>query len=138
MIDALSHVNWLAVLAASVAQFVLGGIWFMVLVGKPYAAALGIEGRPPQKPGALFLVGPFLCGAVIIATTAALLRALGITTYGDALALGAVVALGYLVPMTVTIAINPLFPRPLYYALVNAPFFVVGSLMACAILTAMS
>ena len=138
MIDALSHVNWLAVLAASVAHFILGGIWFGAVVGKQYAAALGIADRPAQKPGPLFLAGPFACGAIIVVTTAILLRTLGFATYGDALALGALVGIGYLAPMTVNIAINPLFPRPFYYALLNAPFFIVGSLMSCAILVALS
>ena len=138
MIDALSHVNWFAVLVASIAHFALGGIWFAGLVGRHYAAALGITGQPQQKPGPLFLAGPFVCGAITITTTAILLRALGITTYSDALALGVLVGVGYLMPMTVTIAINPLFPRPFAYSLVNAPFFIAGSLMSCAILMALS
>lgn len=138
MINALSHVNWFAVVVASVAHFVLGGIWFAALVGEHYAAALGIADQPRQKPGPLFLAGPFVCGAITITTTAVLLRALGITTYGEALALGTLVGVGYLVPMTVTIAINPLFPRPFAYALLNAPFFVASSLISCAILVALS
>lgn len=138
MINALSHLNWLAVMVASVAQFILGGIWFAGLVDKRYAAALGIADQPQQKPGPLFLAGPFVCGAITIATTAILLHTLGITTYGHGLALGALVGLGYLAPMTVNIAINPLFPRPFYYGLLNAPFFIVGSLMSCAILVTLS
>ena len=77
MIDALSHLNWLAVLAASVAHMVLGGIWFAALFKTPYAVALGIADRPQQTPGALFLVGPFVCSAVNIATSALFIRALG-------------------------------------------------------------
>lgn len=138
MIEAFSQVNWLAVLAASVAHFFLGAIWFMALFGKQYAIALGIADRPAQTPGPLFIVGPFFCSAVNITTTAFLLRALGITTYGDALVLGAVVGVGFLVAMTVNIAINPLFPRPFHYSLINGPMFVIGSLMSCAILVAMS
>lgn len=134
MINALSHVNWLAVLAASVAQFILGGIWFAGLVGKPYAAALGIAGQPQPKPGLALLAGPFLCGMATVTTTAMLLRALGIAEFADALALGALAGLGYLVPMTVNIAINPVFPRPFYYSLLNAPFFLAASLVSCAIL----
>ena len=137
MTEALSHVNWIAVLAASVAHFILGGIWFAALFGKRYAQVLGIADRPPQKPGAIFMIGPFVCGLVTIATTAVLLRALGITSYGDALALGALVGVGYLSAMTLNIAINPLFPRPFAYTLLNAPMFVIGSLMASAILVAM-
>lgn len=138
MIDALSHVNWLAVSIASVAHFMLGGIWFVGLVGEQYAAALGLADRPQQRPGPSVLAGPFVCGAVTIATTAILMVALGIATYGGALALGGLVGVGYLVPMTVNIAINPLFPRPFYYALLNIPLFVVGSLMSCTILVALS
>ncbi|UJR78535.1 DUF1761 domain-containing protein [Sandaracinus amylolyticus] len=134
MIVALSQVNWLAVVLASVAHFVLGGVWFMGLFGKQYAAALGIADRPPEKPSAIFLVGPFVCSAATIVTSAVLMRALGITTFADALGLGLVVGVGYLVAMTVNIAINPLFPRPLHYAAINAPMFVLGSLMSCAIL----
>ena len=138
MSDALSHVNWPAVLAAAVANFLLGGFWFVVLVGKFYPVALGIADRPPQKDGALSLVGPFACGAVTIATSAILLRALHITSYGNALELGLLVGLGYLVPMTLNSAINPLFPRPFFYTLLNAPYFIVGGLLSCTILTALS
>ena len=131
---ALSHVNWFAILAAGVAHFLLGGLWFGALVGRRYANALGIADRPPQTPGLSLLAGPFVCGTIVITASALLLRALGIANYGDALGLGALVGVGYLVPMMVTIALNPLFPRPFYYAVLNAPFFIVGSLMSCAIL----
>lgn len=138
MTEALAHLNWLAVLAATAAHAVLGGVWFMALFGKQYAIALGIADRPPQKPGALFIAGPLVCSAITIATTAFLLRALQITTFGSALALGLTVGVGYLTAMTVNIAINPLFPRPFHYALINAPMFVIGSVMSSAILVAMS
>lgn len=138
MLEALTHVNWLAVLAASVAHSVLGGVWFAGLFAKAYARALGIADRPAQKPGPLLIIGPFVCSAVNIATTAWLLKALAITTYGDGLALGLVIGVGYLAAMTVNIAINPLFPRPFRYALINAPMFIIGSLISCSILVAMS
>lgn len=138
MNEAFSHINWLAVFTASIAHFMLGAVWFTVLFGKHYARALGIDDRPPQSPKLLFLVGPFICSGVTIATTAFLLRAIGITTYGEALLLGLIVGIGYLVAMTVNIAINPLFPKPFYYSLINAPMFIIGSLMSCIILIAMS
>lgn len=137
MLAAFLHINWLAVLVATIAHFILGGVWFAALFGGRYAQALGIADRPPQKPGLIFMVGPLLCGAVTITTTALLLRALAITDYDDALMLGAIVGIGYLGAMTVNIAINPLFPRPFYYALINVPMFLIGSLMSCGILVAM-
>lgn len=138
MYAAFSQINWIAVVVATVAHFILGGVWFAALFGKAYAKALGIDGRPPQKPGPIFMIGPLLCGALTIVTTAFLLRALVITGYADALTLGAIVGIGYLGAMTMNIAINPLFPRPFFYALINIPMFLIGSLMACAILVSMS
>ena len=132
-----SQTPWWPVLAASVAHFMLGGLWFTALFGKAYARSLGIEARPPQKPEARFLIGPFVCSAINIITTAWLINALGITRQADALVLGLVVGIGYLAAMTVNIAINPLFSRPFRYALINAPMFILGSVMSCAILVAM-
>lgn len=138
MIASFAQINWLAVLVATMANFILGCVWFAALFRKQYAQALGIAGRPPQKPGPLFIAGPLLCGALIVATTAFLLRALAITDYAGALALGAIVGSGYLGATTMNIAINPLFPRPFHYALLNVPFFLIGSLVSCVILTAMA
>lgn len=137
MNDAFAQLNWIAILAAAVAHFVLGGVWFGALVGRHYQVALGIADRPPQKPTAIFFVGPFLCALVTIVTSAVLIRMLGSIGYGDALALGALVGIGYLGAMTLNIAINPLFPHPFRYALINVPYFLFGSVLSCVILVAL-
>ena len=87
MTGAFSQMNWLAVLVATVAHFGLGGVWYMVLFPKQYRASLGKGDPQAQTPGPQFIVGPVVCSALNIATTTFLLRALGITTYGDALLL---------------------------------------------------
>lgn len=135
MLKAFGDVNWLAVAAADVVLFAFGAVWFLFVVARAYRIALELEGEP-QKPSALFIAGPFLCQSIVIATTAVLIRALGITTYAGALQFGLIVGLGYLLPMVVNIAINPKFPKPLFYSLINAPFFVLSSLIASTILVA--
>lgn len=138
MTDVMGSVSWFGVFVAAVAHFFLGGVWFMGLVGKQYGIALGRNDPPDQKPAPLFIVGPFVCSTVTIVTTALLLGALGVTSYRGAIALGLVVGLGYLTPMVVNIAINPNFPRPFFYSALSAPFFVIGSVMTCVILVALS
>lgn len=137
MINGFFQINWLAVLVATIAHFALGGVWFAVIFGKQYARSLGIADRPAQKPGLIFMVGPLMCGAVTIVTSALLLRQMAITDFRGALTLGTIVGVGYLGALTVNIAINPLFPKPFSYALINVPMFLIGSIMSCAILTAM-
>lgn len=138
MLDQLAQINWLAILAATVANAMLGAAWFMGIVGKRYAIALGRTDLGDQKPSALAIVGPMACGLVVTVTDAVLLRSLGITTYGATLWFGALTGAGYLVAQTVNIAINPNIPRPFYYSALNAPYFLLGNLVSCAIITAMS
>lgn len=52
----------------------------------------------------------------------------------DALSLGFVIGVGYLLAMCMTIAINPNFPRPFYYTMVNANYFLVNILVTSAVL----
>jgi MFS family permease len=56
------HVNWLAVLAAALLSFVLGGIWYSGLFAKPWQAAAGVSdeqmksGNKPLMFAAAFLL----------------------------------------------------------------------------------
>lgn len=137
MFDLSFSINWLAVLLASVALQGLGAAWFMALFSRPYAAALGRTDLAGQRPEPLFIAGPLVCGVVLTLTNAVLLRSFHVTSVGSALVFGAVTGVGYLASTTVNVAINPNIPRPLFYGLVNGPFFVVGNLISCSILAAM-
>ncbi|WP_295184594.1 DUF1761 domain-containing protein [uncultured Brevundimonas sp.] len=138
MITALLSINWLAVLAAAALNFVLGGAWFMVLFKRQYAEAMEIEAAPEEKPGFTIIVGPFICSLVVIATTAFLFRLISVTEMSTALTLGAVLGIGLLGAQTVTIAINPNFPKPFYYSAINVPYFLIGSLITSAVLVLMT
>ena len=125
MLTALSDNNWFAVVASTAVFAVLGGLYFTTVVAGPYRVALGNENRELPKPGPLFSVGPLVSSLVVVITCAVLLGTLGYDTLGDAVAFGLVVAIGFLVAQTANIAINPNFPKPLLYTLVNAPYFIV-------------
>lgn len=89
---------------------------------------------PAAKLGMLTILCPFVCNVVMIVTTAAIMRMVGVVSLADALSLGLVIGVGYLLAMCMTIAINPNFPRPFYYTMLNAPYFLVGSLVTSAVL----
>jgi hypothetical protein len=135
MLTALAEINWLAVVAATVLFAVLGGVYFSVVVAKPYRVALGNENRELPKPGPLTYVGPLIASLVVVITSAVLLRALAIADVGAGIIFGVVISIGYLVAQTLNIAINPNFPRPLLYTLINAPYFIVCTVAASVILT---
>ena len=131
MFNVLTEINWLAVIVATIPFAVLGGLYFSVIVPKPYAAAVGA----PAKQGALFIVGPIISSLVVVITSAILLKALGASELGDGIVFGLLISVGYLVAQTFTIAINPAFARPLLYGLINAPYFILCGTVASAVLT---
>lgn len=130
----LVDIPWLGVLASTVTFSILGGLWFGAVVRRPYAVALARPDIVGQRPSTLALAGPFACGAVISLANAALLQVAGAASVMQAIVVGLLVAAGYLLPMVVTIAINPNMPRPLYYSAINAPYFLVGNMLSCAII----
>ncbi|SMH42027.1 DUF1761 domain-containing protein [Mesorhizobium australicum] len=132
--SAFAQISLWGVLAAAAFGFVFGGVYFGALVPKYYAIALGREAMPAAKLDMLTILGPFVCNVVMIVTTAAIMRMIGIVSLTDALALGLVIGVGYLLAMCMTIAINPNFPRPFTYTMVNAPYFLVSSLVTSAVL----
>jgi len=135
---AIVAINMWGVLAAAAFAFVFGGVYYGVLTPKFYAVAMGREGEPAASPSPLFIVGPFVCNVVMIVATAILLQVTGAEAIAQAVALGILVAIGYLLPMCMMIAINPNFPKPFYYTALNAPYLLVSGVMYSTILTLMA
>lgn len=131
MLDNLS-VNWWGALVAMVVVTILAGVYFTAVIAGPYARAVGRSPDAPAPSGPLPIVGPLVCNVVTVITSALLMSALQIETLGTALAFGAIVGVGYLVAMTFQIAINPVFARPLFYGVINAPYFLLASLIISA------
>ena len=137
MFDVLGDLNPLGILVGFLALTLLGGLWFAGLFAKAYNRSLGREPGAKPQSSPLFIAGPPVAALVVTVTSAVLMEALKIDGYGDALLFGLVVGVGYLAANTVTIAINPNFPRPLFYAAVSGGYNVVGSLIVSLILFAL-
>jgi Protein of unknown function (DUF1761) len=136
MIGQLANVNWIGVLLAFVAYFLLGALWFTLFFSKPYKISLGRENETlSNKP--IFIVESALCSLVITIASAVLFYALGISSFGDALEFALLVGIGYLVANTVNIAINPNIPRAILYGVISGAYHLVGILIVSVILMAM-
>ncbi|MFD7914326.1 DUF1761 domain-containing protein [Streptomyces sp. NPDC059752] len=134
MFNVLGDVNWTGALVAFIALVLLGGVWFAFLFSKPYNISLGRDASAKPVASPLFFAGPPLTSLVITLTSAFLMAVLKIDSWADALVFGLVVGVGYLAANTVTISINPNFPRPLQYALVSGGYNLVGSVLVSTVL----
>ena len=132
--NALSGVNWISVLLATAVFALFGALWFNFIVPKHYVVAMGRERAPKHVQTSSDYGVQLACIFAMTLTSALLMRALQIDTMQSAVQFGLLIALGYFLPMVGLFSINPNFPRPLLYSMINMPYFLVGNLLASAIL----
>lgn len=85
--------NWWAILAATLAGFVLGGLWYGPLFGKAWAEALG---RRPEdiKPSPTPFIVSFITALITAIVLALLIGGLGVVRIVDGAILGFVIGVG--------------------------------------------
>jgi len=118
-------INWLAVIAAAIAMFGLGAVWYSPLMFlKPWAKAAGVT--PTGTPGRNFIFvmgGAFVLTLVMAANLAFFLAGPDVTL---AFALSAAIAAG-LGWATLSLWIISLFEQKSFaYVLVNGGYLTVG------------
>ncbi len=136
MFDAFGEVNWLAVLLATLAYYLLGALWFTPLFGWAWDRALGFERPRGNRFPPLYYVMPLLSSALASVATAVLAAALRVEQLGEAIVLGALVGVGYALAVSFNNAVNPRTPRPLLYGAVTGGYHVVGLLVVSVIVVA--
>lgn len=135
----MADVNWLAVLVAAVAHFVLGGLWYSpVMFAKPFMRGMGKseeELRSGAKPSALMFGGAFLGGLTKSASLALILAWIGDLGVAESMIVGALVGIGIHGAADAT---NALFEgRHRNLVLIGIGYDTAGLAMAGAIIAAM-
>jgi hypothetical protein len=99
----------IAILAAGVAGWIWGAIWYGVL-GKPYQRALGLdpEACKGKKMPVLPMVATFLAALVMSAVLYQLLTNLGVMGLRDSMVAGLTIGVGFVLT---TVLVNNLFQQ---------------------------
>lgn len=100
--DVLSDLNWLAVLAAALAYFAIGAVWYAPpLFGKGWASAGGLPTPDPSsRPSPAIYLTP-LIGSVLSAVAVAMIaKSTDTDTFLEGIVVGLVVAIGFAVSIT--------------------------------------
>jgi hypothetical protein len=129
------EINYLAVLAAAVSTFVIGGLWYSpVLFQRSWMQAAGVsEGDLNQGGEARIFGGAFVLSVLMALNLAAFLSGPDTTVAWGATA-GALAGVGW---VALGIGVVALFERrPLAYTLVNGGYWAVAFTVMGAILGA--
>ena len=135
ILEAFDNLNWLAVILAGVAYFVLGAVWYSnLLFGKQYRAAIGVGDEAATPPAAALIVN--LVGWLIAALAMGLIaESIGADGFAEGVMLGIVIWLGFIVTNGI---VNDFYSgMNAELAKVNGPYNLLGFVIMGAILATM-
>ena len=102
--DILANLNWLAVLAAAVAGFATGAVWYGVFA-RPWMAAAGLTDEDIEQKASTYILAGVL-QLVMAVTLAVLVAQTGLTSWLGGAGLGFVIGIGL---VTANKALNAAF-----------------------------
>ena len=134
--DAFGDVNYLAVLVAAVAYFVLGAIWYIPpVMGAAWQRAGGIEVPEGEGPSPILFAGTLVAYFVAGLATAMLAVGTGTDTAAEGVLLGLIVGVGYAFTAAAVGALYDRKPQPMAWWLINGIFNVVGLVIVAIIIS---
>lgn len=135
--EILSHLNWLAILVAALAYFLLGALWYSkLLFVNSWIKMLKIDVSDPhgKKGLAQIMLGSFLLMFIASIGLALIISRLGLVTIMSGLKVGLLTGICFSVT---AISISYLYEkRPLGLHLINGGYNVAGSIIAGMIIAA--
>jgi len=138
MLHAIGSLNWLAIILATVAYFILGGFWFApFLFGKLWHKAIGFEKPKGWKPSTKYYLGPLIGCFVVSVVTAILITAFSFRSFPDAILFGLIVGVGYSASVSFVNAITPKTPQPFVQGAIVGAYHTLGIILVALILVLM-
>ena len=135
--EQLRSLNYLAILVAGLAAFLLGGVWYTALFGNAWKRLSGYTDEQMQamrsvRPMPVFFGIMIACYVIAAFAIAIILRALAVTTPGAGAMVGLIV---FIVVGAFAMTGHISSPRPLKLYLIDAGFAlvflpVIGSILA--------
>ena len=136
---ALSEINWLSVIAATIVYSAFSGIWHKQFAfGKKWEDALGFS-RPEQwKETTIYYVVPTISCLTTSLAIAVFSRLLNVSTFSDALILGLISGIGFASAVTFTNAVIPIMKKPLVFGLITGTAHAIGITLASVVIYSLS
>lgn len=136
--DVLGDLNWLAVIVAAVAYFILGGIWYAPpVMGKAWMKASGIDMADTEGgTSPIIFVAPLLGYVLVAAATAMIAVSTGTDTFSEGIVLGIVIGFGYAAALIAVIAVfEAKKPHPTMWAVITSAYNIIGLMITAVIIS---
>lgn len=130
-----SDINWLAILVAAIAYFMLGAVWYSkALFGTKWAAVVGLDMTDPNKSKGMakMMTGTFVLILIACMGIAMLVARMDLSVLPSALKLGLITGICF---ATTAVSISFIYesrPTALYF--IDCGYHLAGHLIAAIIL----
>ena len=130
-----SDINWLAILVAAIAYFMLGAVWYSkALFGAKWAAVVGLDMTDPNKSKGMakMMTGTFVLILIACMGIAMLVTRMDLSVLPSALKLGLITGICF---ATTAVSISFIYesrPTALYF--IDCGYHLAGHLIAAMIL----
>jgi MFS family permease len=130
-----SHINWLAVLVAAVAYFMIGGLWYSkVLFGPKWASLVGLNMNDPEKNKGVvkLMIGSFIFMLITCIGLALLVVRMDLFILSSGIKLGLITGICFAVTAVAITYIYESKPTALYA--ITCGYHLIGNIAAAVIL----
>jgi cytochrome bd-type quinol oxidase subunit 2 len=127
--------NWLAILCAGVAYWVLGFVWYSLLFGRIWAnEQIRHRGQPPSAGGPMGpkLISTFVCNLLAAAAMAYLIKRTGFADMNHAVKIAVATGIGFAGTAVTILSVWESKPTKIWF--IDASFYFVGAILLATIL----
>ncbi len=136
---ALSDINWLAVIVATIAYSAFSGIWHRQFAfGKKWENAMGFNRPENWKETTIYFIVPSISCFTTSIVIAVLINLLNVSSFKDALILGLLTGIGFATAVTFTNAVIPTMKKPLVFGAITGTAHALGITLVSLIIYAIS
>jgi MFS family permease len=134
MLATFADLNWLSIVLATLAYYLLGAVWFTPLFGRAWDRSIGHDRSKADKFGLDYYLVPLVSAALVSIAVSLIITSLPDPSFGAALLVGVVIGLGVAAAISVNNALAPHTPHPYVFGAVVGGYHLVGVVIVAAVI----
>jgi len=137
MINAIQHINWIAVFLGALAYFIIGALWYSpFLFGKTWAAAHKIDMTGSRKGLGQIMILSFLLDFLVVFVTAVMIELSRAKNFDDKMEVAIMLSVAY----SVSIVGQTILYQKKSFGIwvIDAAYHIIGICVAAAIVSTMT
>jgi uncharacterized membrane protein len=133
----IDSINWIGIIIATIAYSAFAGIWHRQFAfGKKWENAMGFKRPKDWKETNIYFIVPLVSCFIVSLGIAILSELANVSSYKDAVIIGAIAGVGFATTTTFTNAVIPTMKKPLVFGLITGTSHAISIILISVIIYA--